>query len=1094
MGAVQITLNTRKDYLHWVIKRNLYLDPQGSHQTHRQVQMKLDEVYVSLRAQRDEIPGEVNRQFLETEWDELEAKIANTNLPAEEVEDLREQLLNRYKKIDSSTPDREYEIDEVVRRHDHLVILGDPGSGKTTMLRYLALKHAQALWESRSAVDNELGLPHFPILIRIADYVESGVWKEKSLSNFLADYFMHECPIVGLANLIHAELAGGNCLILLDGLDEIVRADERRDVVQRIEDFVRHYENVPNRFIITSRIVGYSSAPLGALFTCYTVQEMDKTRIRRFLERWCKAVETAQTPDLSPETRDAKAQREIEGIMRAVSASLGVHHLAANPLFLRTLALIHRTGAQLPQKRIELYKLAADTLVRIWHPSPNIPEPTILEDRNLTPLLSRLAYWLHTNKPTGIATEGEVYIVLGEEWARIKGLLWDEENLAIKSEIENFLQVVREYTGLFVERAPRRYGFMHLTFEEYYAARYLVARSKSRAKMLREHLHDPRWREPILLALGFVGLDSPEDANELLETAILAQGEGAKRLHFHSSRYEDILGLDYLFALRRLGDQFPVNSRLLWRLIERLSNELLHHAGSARFQRYQQELRDILKLLRDSNGASVLSSLLVAGLGGISHVQRHEAAKSLGLLGDNSDEVIDGLINTLNKDIPWVRCAAAKSLGLLRQTSSKVMYALLTALHNDYQSVGYQAAESLGLLGQSSDEVLGVILNALQDNDPEIRCRAVQGLRQLGQISDTLVGALLNALDDDDPDVRYQAMQSLGFLEMRNISGKTAVDVLLKGLNDKAPGVRRAAAKSLGLLGDSSDEVIDGLINTLNKDIPWARCAAAESLGLLGQASNRVVDALLTALRNDDPGVRYHSIQSLGRLRRVSSKVVETLLAVLQDNDPSVCRQATQSLGLLGQISDTVVDALLNALDDDYPRLRCAAAESLGQIRQGSSKVLKVLFIALHDEAPDVRHRAAQSLVQLGETSGIVVSVLLEALDNPKNWSIRCNSALLLGQVGQSDEPTIKALLHNLLDIDCNVRKASAQGLAQLGRHYLDTAEIIEKQLVQIIEDPKFDKLNNSSKKCSAYDCAFDSLWWLVAGGEIEARQQLALL
>ena len=53
---------------------------------------------------------------------------------------------------------------------------------------------------------------------------------------------------------------------------------------------------------------------------------------------------------------------------------------------------------------------------------------------------------------------------------------------------------------------------MHLTFEEYYAARHLVARSKGRAKLIRQHLHKPRWEEPILLALGFVGLDSPEDA------------------------------------------------------------------------------------------------------------------------------------------------------------------------------------------------------------------------------------------------------------------------------------------------------------------------------------------------------------------------------------------------------------------------------------------------------------------------------------------------------------------------------------------------------------------------------------------------------
>ncbi len=186
--------------------------------------------------------------------------------------------------------------------------------------------------------------------------------------------------------------------MLLDGLDEIVNADDRRKVVERIEDFVRYHGNRPNRFVITSRIAGYRSAQLGEPFAHYTVQEMDETQIRRFLERWCTAVEAAQTPDLSAEARQVVAQREIDAIMKAVKTSPGVQRLAANPLLLRTLALIHRTGAQLPQRRIELYKLAADTLARTWRTAQGVPESELVEDRYLTRLLGRLAYWLHSEE------------------------------------------------------------------------------------------------------------------------------------------------------------------------------------------------------------------------------------------------------------------------------------------------------------------------------------------------------------------------------------------------------------------------------------------------------------------------------------------------------------------------------------------------------------------------------------------------------------------------------------------------------------------------------------------------------------------------
>lgn len=229
---------------------------------------------------------------------------------------------------------------------------------------------------------------------------------------------------------------------------------------------------------------------------------------------------------------------------------------------LRILALIHRTGARLPQKRIELYILAADTLARTWRTAQGVPTSALVDENNLTPLLGRLAYWMHEQKPTGSATEREVYTLLGAAFAKRQRFQdWDPDDPdpVVLAEIDKFLLAVREHTGLFVERAPKRYGFMHLTFEEYYAARHLVARSRSRAQLIRQHLPDPRCEKPILLALGFVGLDYPDEAANLLESAVLAQGEEAEELGFAASNYEDLLGCDYLFALRALGDQIPAS-------------------------------------------------------------------------------------------------------------------------------------------------------------------------------------------------------------------------------------------------------------------------------------------------------------------------------------------------------------------------------------------------------------------------------------------------------------------------------------------------------------------------------------------------------
>ena len=803
LDAEQATPGTRWDYLHWLIERNLYLDSRGTFQTQRQVLVKLDEVYISLRAQRDKAPGDVDRRLLEKELAQLEAEMVRANRSAEEVEDQREHLLAQIENrlADATTvPGEVMEVAEAVNRHERLVILGDPGSGKSTLLRYLALKHAQALYAGRSEAGPDLGTARFPILIRIADYAEHGMPRGKSLSSYLADYYdMHECPKFGLADLLATELAEGNSLILMDGLDEIVNADDRRKVVERIEDFIRYHDNRPNRFVITSRIAGYRSAPLGDPFVHYTVQEMDEAQIQRFLERWCTAVEAAQAPDLSPGARDAVARREIDGIMKAVQTSPGVRRLAANPLLLRTLALIHRTGAQLPQKRIELYKLAADTLARTWRTAQGVPESALADDRYLTRLLGRLAFWLHEHKSTGIATEQEVYRELGQEWARIKGLDWEEDSLDIESEVKKFLRAVREHTGLFVERAPKRYGFMHLTFEEYYTARHLVARSKDRAKLIRQHLHKPRWEEPILLALGFVGLDSPEDAADLLERAIMAQGEEAKGPDFIPSPYEDLLGQDYLFALRCLGDNIPVRPRLQKQLVERLAGELLHQTGLARFERYREALHERLSYLGVSEVASVLLSRLITALRDSFANVRSNAVQSLGELGQASPEVVAALIAALHDSNVTVRSSAAASLGQLGQASPEAVAALGAALHDSDVNVRRRAAESLGRLGQASPEAVAALIAALHDSYADVRVYAAWSLGRLGQASPEMINELCVAVQKaGEWAIRRDAAHLLGRVGQGD---NVVIDALWRGLLDKDDEVRGASAQALAQIG-----------------------------------------------------------------------------------------------------------------------------------------------------------------------------------------------------------------------------------------------------------------------------------------------------
>ena len=306
------------------------------------------------------------------------------------------------------------------------------------------------------------------------------------------------------------------------------------------------------------------------------------------------------------------------------------------------------------------------------------------------------------------------------------------------AEVKTFLRAVREHTGLFCERAPRRYGFMHLTFQEYYAARYLIARRRTAAKMLWGLRHDPRWDEPILLALGFVGLDYPEEAAELLETAILARGEEAEELHLAPSRYEDLLGRDYLFALRCLADRIPADPELVQKLAARLADELLRSAGSARFQRYQQALKDRLPTLAGSSIEEALVPPLVDALDDDEVDVRSRAAESLVQLGqagpDTVADVVRALRDALGDDSVNVRYRAAASLVQLSQAGPEVMSALIEALQKAGSwSTRRDAARSLGQIGGGDEQTLSALWHGLQDSDNDVRTACSEALATLGQ-------------------------------------------------------------------------------------------------------------------------------------------------------------------------------------------------------------------------------------------------------------------------------------------------------------------------------------------------------------------------
>jgi formylglycine-generating enzyme required for sulfatase activity len=175
-------------------------------------------------------------------------------------------------------------------------------------------------------------------------------------------------------------------------------------------------------------------------------------------------------------------------------------------LLLTILTLMKRQGITLPERRVELYDQYVRTLLSSWNRARGLGRPPIrdLDVVETVRILAPLALWMHSVNPgVGLVRSGDLHRKLEEVW-RSQGAE-DPEQAS-----RRFLQDVRDYVGLLLERGPGQYGFIHLSIEEYLAA-VGVARLGQRdiapiADLLADHVGDSAWREVALLTVGYLGI------------------------------------------------------------------------------------------------------------------------------------------------------------------------------------------------------------------------------------------------------------------------------------------------------------------------------------------------------------------------------------------------------------------------------------------------------------------------------------------------------------------------------------------------------------------------------------------------------------
>ncbi len=481
-------------YLGYLTDRHYYLSLKGMGISDRvPLRLKLLDLYVPLKARMELPEGDTWKRDL--------------SLAGRDVTNDDQELLH----FGEPVP-----LLKVLQKHSGVIVLGDPGAGKTTFVKYLALRLARG-------EGVKIGLDDYlPILLPLAAFANALQTSEIRLDDFIADYFAGIGADLPVGPMLREALKVGRALILLDGLDEVRDINMRNTVVERVVDFFAFHRREGNKFVLTSRVVGYRSVRPSAedLVEC-TIVDFEEDEIEEFIKYWTTAIEKQAQGNTAVARADAETDRRE--LLDSIQQNPGVRQLASTPLLLTILALMKRQGVSLPERRVQLYDQYVNTLLSTWNRARSLSGRAPgrdLDELQTVRILAPLALWMHEVSP-GVGLVGR------EDMRRkLEELFMERSEASPHQAARQFLTDVREHAALLLERGPGEYGFIHLTFEEYLAAVALALKGQGNAapiiETLSAHVGEQAWREVTLLTIGYLGIRQqlPRVAGEVVESLV----------------------------------------------------------------------------------------------------------------------------------------------------------------------------------------------------------------------------------------------------------------------------------------------------------------------------------------------------------------------------------------------------------------------------------------------------------------------------------------------------------------------------------------------------------------------------------------------
>lgn len=338
------------------------------------------------------------------------------------------------------------------KEKNHIVILGQPGAGKTTSMKYLC----QSIFFNEEFYPTEFKIP---ILVKLRDFNNRSQSKNNTglIIEYLFNLFrlriniddLKEKPnqeyINRLKESIVLEIIEKNkILLIIDGFDELVYGTHRDTVINEITDLANYLES--SRLILTSRTADYEYSLEN--ISVFEISPLNNGQILDFAEKWL-------------------GNEEAKKFLNEVKNS-PYQDTSIRPITIAHLCAIYERIGKIPEKPKTVYRKIVNLLIDEWDEQRKVKRTSkyaMFEADRKFEFLSDLAYHLTIRSGRAIFSKLTFLKVFDDIYIN-----YDLE----KENANELVKDIESHTGLFIKSGYEQFEFAHKSIQEYLTAEYIV--------------------------------------------------------------------------------------------------------------------------------------------------------------------------------------------------------------------------------------------------------------------------------------------------------------------------------------------------------------------------------------------------------------------------------------------------------------------------------------------------------------------------------------------------------------------------------------------------------------------------------------------